>query len=179
MAAVYSDSSRYNEDDNEVSIDTQPVSLNISANTEKLKALTLEATTPAKRMICVMALDEYGIYRDEEENAHATDGRIINVSKDDMRAILEMVDIMGGFYMSLPKYERCFQMPRDYHDPCYHHKPKTYRRDQVEDMIDDIVTAHERMFDDFCRRLYATCYPLNNNIGWLSKCMEELELKVD
>lgn len=48
-----------------------------------------------------------------------------------------------------------------------------------EDMIDDIVTAHERMFDDFCRRLYATCYPLNNNIGWLSKCMEELELKVD
>lgn len=46
-------------------------------------------------------------------------------------------------------------------------------------MTDDIVTAHERMFDDLCRSLDAICYHLNNNIGWLRKCMEELELKVD
>ena len=39
-----------------------------------------------------MQLDEYGVYRDEDGNAKALDGRIINVFKEDIKAILEMVD---------------------------------------------------------------------------------------
>ena len=46
-------------------------------------------------------------------------------------------------------------------------------------MVTEVVTAQERMFDDFYRKLDATYYPLNNNIAWLTKFMEELELEVD
>ena len=46
-------------------------------------------------------------------------------------------------------------------------------------MVTEVVIAQERMFDDFYRKLDATYYPLNNNIGWFRKFMEELELEVD
>ena len=39
-----------------------------------------------------MQPDEYGVYRDENGNASALDGMIINVSNEDVEAILEMVD---------------------------------------------------------------------------------------
>lgn len=85
-----------------------------------------------------------------------------------------MADCVRGHYLSLPQYERCFQMPRVHHDPPYEAEHATYMKDQVEEMVAEVYTAQERMFDDFCRKLDATYYPLNNNIGWLSKFMEEL-----
>ena len=75
MAAVYSDSSRYNEDDNEVSIDTQPESVDTLAFQEFQEAFTVEAATTPRRNICVIAPDEYGVYRDEEGNTHAMESR--------------------------------------------------------------------------------------------------------
>ncbi|KAF3508491.1 hypothetical protein F2Q69_00006522 [Brassica cretica] len=44
------------------------------------------------RKIRVVQPDEYGVYRDENGNASALDGMIINVSNEDVEAILEMVD---------------------------------------------------------------------------------------
>ncbi|KAL0793757.1 hypothetical protein Bca101_065134 [Brassica carinata] len=55
-----------------------------------------------------MQREEYRVYRDEYGNAQALDGRIINVSKEDIKAILEMADRSGGKYLSLPQYEGCF-----------------------------------------------------------------------
>ena len=46
----------------------------------------------SKRKICVVQPDEYDVYRYEDGNAHALDGRIINVSKKDIEEILEMAD---------------------------------------------------------------------------------------
>ncbi|KAF3569431.1 hypothetical protein DY000_02014944 [Brassica cretica] len=147
-AAIYSDSGRENEDDHEVSIDTQPESVDTLAFQEFQEAFTVEDAATPRRNICVIAPDEYVVYRDEEGNTHA----------------------MESIY---------FQMPKVHLDPPYPTKPVTSRKYQVEEMIAEVYTAQERMFDDFCRSLDATYYPLNNSIRWLRKCMEELELKVD
>lgn len=49
----------------------------------------LEAANTPRRMIRVMAPDEYGVYRDQERNTRANVGRIINVSKADIAEIFE------------------------------------------------------------------------------------------
>lgn len=49
-----------------------------------------------------MKQDEYGVYRDEEGNARANDGKITDVSKENIEAILERDDSAGCHYMSLP-----------------------------------------------------------------------------
>ena len=64
-----------------------------------------------------MQVDEHGVYRDEDGNAHAPDGRIINVSKEDIEAIFKMADKSGGKYLTLSQYEGCFQMPGIHHIP--------------------------------------------------------------
>lgn len=47
-------------------------------------------------------------------------------------------------------------------------------RDKVEEMIAEISISRERMFDEFYIKIDAIYFPLNNIIGWLNKCMEEL-----
>ena len=49
------------------------------------------------------------------------DGRIINDSKEDIEAILELADSLGGHYLSLPHYEGCFQMHGVHSTPSYRH----------------------------------------------------------
>ncbi|KAG2331729.1 hypothetical protein Bca4012_018717 [Brassica carinata] len=82
------------------------------------ESFLVEAATP-NRKICEVSPDEYGVCRDEEGNAHAMDERIINVSKGDIEAILEMADSLGGRYLSLPHYEGCFQMHGVHPTPLY------------------------------------------------------------
>lgn len=53
-------------------------------------------STHSKRKIRVVLPGEYRIYIDENGNTHAPDGRIINVYKEDIDAILEMADKSGG-----------------------------------------------------------------------------------
>ena len=58
-----------------------------------------------------MQPDEHEVYLDEDGNAQAPDGRIINVSKENIEAIFKMADKSRGKYLTLPQYEGCFQMP--------------------------------------------------------------------
>lgn len=51
-----------------------------------------------------MAQDEYGVYRDQEGNTWANDGRIINVSKADIVEIFESAESVGRHFLSLPHY---------------------------------------------------------------------------
>ncbi|KAG2328635.1 hypothetical protein Bca52824_011363 [Brassica carinata] len=129
-------------------------------------------------MICVVQPDEYGVYKNKEGNAKTMYERIINVSKEDIEAILEVADTLGGRYQSLPQYERCFEMPRVHPTPPYLPEANTYTRDLVKDLIEDVFKAQDRIFDEFYKKIDAIYFPLDNSVSWLSKCMDE-QLKLD
>jgi len=67
----------------------------------------------------------------------------------------------------------------NYADPYYQTESTAVKRDHAEFMIDQLVDAHVKMVDDFFRKLDATYIQLNNIIGRLSECLENLELRVD
>ncbi|KAF3495467.1 hypothetical protein DY000_02053040 [Brassica cretica] len=75
------------------------------------RTFVILTVTPTRKKIRVVQHDEYGVYRDEDGNAQIVDGRIIKVSKEDIKAILEMADKSGKHYLSLLRYEGCFQIP--------------------------------------------------------------------
>ncbi|KAG5396903.1 hypothetical protein IGI04_018717 [Brassica rapa subsp. trilocularis] len=75
-------------------------SINSWENDYYQPSFTIHTATSSKKKICVIQRDEYGVYRDEDGNTHALDGRIINVSKEDIENLLEMVDKSGGKYSS-------------------------------------------------------------------------------
>ncbi|KAG2311912.1 hypothetical protein Bca52824_023469 [Brassica carinata] len=116
------------------------------------------------RKICVVQPDEYGVYRDEDGNAHALDGRIINVSKEDIEAILEMTDKSGGKYLSLPQYEGYFLMPGVYCTPPRPPVSDTFSRVHVIELL-DIYRAQGWMFEEFYRKIDEIYFSLNNSIG--------------
>ncbi|KAL0723121.1 hypothetical protein Bca4012_037720 [Brassica carinata] len=128
------------EDDGEASIYTQPeASIDTPASLDYRKSFAIEAATSPRRMICVVQPDEYGVYKNKEGNAKTMYERIINVSKEDIEAILEVADTLGGRYQSLPQYERCFEMPRVHPTPPYLPEANTYTRDLVKDLIENIL----------------------------------------
>ena len=88
---------------------------------------------------------EYGVYKDEEGNTQAMDGRITNVSKENIEEILEMADILESRYRSLPEYEGCFKMLGFHPTPSYPPELATYSRDHIRDLIADIFIAWDRM----------------------------------
>ena len=75
------------------------------------RTFVILTATPTRKKIHVVQHDEYGVYIDEDGNAQIVDGRIIKVSKEDIKAILEMADKSGKHYLSLLRYEGCFQIP--------------------------------------------------------------------
>ena len=80
----YSDSDAKCEGDGEVSIDTQPALVDTPASPQLRESFFVEAANPPRRKICVVSPNVFRVDRDEEGNAHAMDGRIINVSKEDI-----------------------------------------------------------------------------------------------
>ena len=62
------------------------------AHKDHHESFAISTATPTRRKICVVQSDEYGVYINEDGNAQALDVRIINVSKEDIEAKLEMVD---------------------------------------------------------------------------------------
>ena len=93
-----------------MSIDTQPVSVDTPTSLGFRENLLVEDATPPGRKIFVVSPNEYKVYNNEESNAQTMDGRIINVSEEDIELIHEMADSLGGRNLSIPQYERCFQM---------------------------------------------------------------------
>ncbi|KAF2546962.1 hypothetical protein F2Q70_00021716 [Brassica cretica] len=129
-------------------------------------------------VILILQHDEYGVYRDEDGNAHTLDVRIINVSKEDIEAILEMADSAEGKYMSLPQYERCFHLPRVLH-PIHYPPPSSYNKDNIEELLNNISISRRKMFDEFYEKIDDVYFPLVNPIAGLESRMKELKLKVD
>ncbi|KAL0706236.1 hypothetical protein Bca4012_072662 [Brassica carinata] len=72
--------------------------------------------------------DEYDIYGDEHGNARVVDGRIIHVSREDIREIMERAAMDGHTHICLPKYAEKFTKTMS--DP----EPDTYSRADIDDM---------------------------------------------
>uniref|UniRef100_M4FBX7 Uncharacterized protein n=1 Tax=Brassica campestris TaxID=3711 RepID=M4FBX7_BRACM len=119
----------------------------MEADEEHRESFANSTATHTKRKIRVVQPIEQGVYRDKDGNAQTMDGRIIDVSKEDIEAILEMADKSGGKYLSLLQYEGCFQMP-GVRPPVHYPPARSYSKDNIEELLNDISTSKNIMFDE-------------------------------
>ena len=176
IEVCYSDSRAERKSDGESSIDTQPersfknrfeatidknleASIDSWADEDHRERFVNSTATHTKRKICVVQLAEYGVYTDEDGNAQTMDGKIINVSKEEIEAILEMDDKSGGKYLSLPQYEGCFQMP-GVRPPVHYPPASSYNKDNIEELLNDISTSRNKMFDEFYENIDDVYFPM-------------------
>ncbi|KAF3610549.1 hypothetical protein DY000_02048843 [Brassica cretica] len=110
--------------------------------------------------------DEYGVYRDDQEHARDVDGRIIRVSKDDIRSLLERALMDEHTYLCLPEHARSLTQNKLV--------PKIYTKDEIIEMFYGVCGAQKKNEGDFQMKFDGVNYPLNDSIRWLTTCMEEV-----
>ncbi|KAF3538702.1 hypothetical protein F2Q69_00021626 [Brassica cretica] len=110
--------------------------------------------------------DEYGIYRDDYGHAIDVDEHIIRVSKDDIRSLLERASMDEDSYLCLQEHARSFTQIKLV--------PEIYIKDEINEMFYVVCGAQEKNEGDFQMKLDGVYYPLNDNISWLTTCMEEM-----
>ncbi|KAF3534930.1 hypothetical protein DY000_02041366 [Brassica cretica] len=110
--------------------------------------------------------DEYGVYRDDQGHARDVDGYIIRVSKNDIRSLLERASRDEDIYLCLPEHARLFTQTKLV--------PEIYTKDDINEMFYGVCEAQEKNEGDLQMKLDGLYYPLNYNISWLTKCMEEM-----
>ena len=111
--------------------------------------------------------DEYGIYRDENEYACAACGRIIHVSRENIRAILERAEMVGHTHISLPEYAK---VPTTIVP-----EPNTYSKAKTDELVEEIYIAIGTLDDHFTKRLDDIYYMFNNSVGWLTTRTDEMK----
>ncbi|KAF3535391.1 hypothetical protein F2Q69_00023147 [Brassica cretica] len=109
--------------------------------------------------------DEYGVYRDDYGHARDVDGHIIRVSKDNIRSLLERASVDEHSYLCLTEHARSFTQTKIV--------PEIYTKDEISEMFYGVCGAQEKHEGDFRMKLDGVYYPLNDNISWLTTCMEE------
>ncbi|KAF2543790.1 hypothetical protein F2Q70_00035648 [Brassica cretica] len=119
-----------------------------------------------KELMIVMEKDEYGVYRDDHGHARDVDGHIISVSKEDIRSLLERASRDEHNYICLPQHASSFTQTRLV--------PEIYTKDGINEMFYGVYGAQEKNGGDFQMKLDGVYYPLNDSIGWLTTCMEEM-----
>ncbi|KAF3528614.1 hypothetical protein DY000_02039744 [Brassica cretica] len=94
------------------------------------------------------------------------DGHIINVSKDDIRKVMERASRDENSYICLPEHASSFT----------HTKlvPEIYTKDEINEMFYGVYGAQEKNEGDFQMKLDSVYYPMNDIISWLTTCMEEM-----
>ncbi|KAF3567104.1 hypothetical protein DY000_02014711 [Brassica cretica] len=115
--------------------------------------------------------DEYGVYRDEHGYARAPDGRIIHVSKKDIREILERATMHEQANISLPEHAAKFTRTLP--------KLGSYKRADIDDMVHGIYRAQEMSLEESYRRLDDVYYTLNDSVERLTTRMDELKEEMD
>ncbi|KAF3535505.1 hypothetical protein F2Q69_00023238 [Brassica cretica] len=115
--------------------------------------------------------DEYGVYRDDQGCARYVDGHIINVSKDDIRKLMERASRDEHSYVCLPEHASSFTQTKLV--------PEIYTKDEINEMFYGVCGAKEKYESDFQMKLDGVYYPLNDNISWLTRCMEEMRQDID
>ncbi|KAF2565466.1 hypothetical protein F2Q68_00025257 [Brassica cretica] len=110
--------------------------------------------------------DEYGFYRDDQGCARDVDGHVINVSKDDIRKLMERASRDEHIYICLPEHASSFTQTKLV--------PKIYTKDEINEMFYEVCGAQEKNEGDFQMKLDGVYYPLNDSISWLTTCMEKM-----
>ena len=114
---------------------------------------------------------EYGVYRDELGFAKAPDGRIIHVSREDIRDIMKRATMYEEASICLPEHAEKFNriLPSQ----------RSYSRADIDDMVHGICRSQEMSLDDTYRRLDDVYYTLNDSIDRLTTRMDELKEEMD
>ena len=89
--------------------------------------------------------DEYSVYRDEHGYAQAPDGRIIHVSREDIRDILERATMHGQAQFFLQEHAEKFTRTLL--------KLGSYSRADIDDTVHGIYRAQEMSLEESYRRL--------------------------
>ncbi|KAF3525895.1 hypothetical protein F2Q69_00047790 [Brassica cretica] len=89
--------------------------------------------------------DEYGVYRDDQGYARDVDGHIINVSKEDIRKLIERALRDEHNYICLPEHASSFTQTKLVQE--------IYTKDEINEMFYGVCGAQE---------------------NWLNTCMEEM-----
>ncbi|KAF3553339.1 hypothetical protein F2Q69_00013071 [Brassica cretica] len=110
--------------------------------------------------------DEYGVYRDDQGCTRDVDGHIINVSKDDIKKLMERASRDEHIYICLPEHASSFSQTKLV--------PEIYTKDEINEMFYGVCGAQEKYEGDFQMKLDGVYYPLNDSIRWLTTCMEEM-----
>ncbi|KAF3493008.1 hypothetical protein DY000_02053111 [Brassica cretica] len=115
--------------------------------------------------------DEYDVYRDEHGYARAPDGRIIHVSRENIRDILERDTMLGETNICLPEHASMFtrSLPM----------LGSYSRVDIDDIVHGIYKIQDMSGDDIYKRLDDVYYPLNDSIDSLTTCKDELKEEMD
>lgn len=109
--------------------------------------------------------DEYEVYRDEDRYTWGGDVSIINISKNDIRVILERASLHEKSFICLPEHWGIFTQATP-QDP--------YSRAYMDNKLHGIYRFHEDSLNDFKWRLDSIYHPLNDSISWLTTCMEQM-----
>ncbi|KAG5384633.1 hypothetical protein IGI04_036103 [Brassica rapa subsp. trilocularis] len=110
--------------------------------------------------------DEYGIYRDDQGCARGMDGHTISISKENIRRLLERASKDEPNYICLPEHANLFT----------HTKllPEIYTKDEINKMFYGFCGEQENNKEAFQMKLDGVYHPLNDSIGWLTTCLEEI-----
>ncbi|KAF3551468.1 hypothetical protein DY000_02006551 [Brassica cretica] len=81
--------------------------------------------------------DEYGVYRDDQGCARDVDGHIINVSKEDIRKLMERASRDEHSYICLPEHVSSFTQTKLV--------PEIYTKDEINEMFYRFYGAQERI----------------------------------
>ena len=115
--------------------------------------------------------DEYSVYRDEHGYAQAPDGRIIHVSREDIRDILERATMHGQAHICLPEHVEQFTRTLP--------QLGSYSRADINDIVHGIYRIQDMSRDDTYKRLDDVYYPLNDSIDMLTTRTDELQEEID
>ncbi|KAF3601035.1 hypothetical protein F2Q69_00036600 [Brassica cretica] len=110
--------------------------------------------------------NEYGVYKDDQRCARDVYGHIINVSKEDIRKLMERASKDEHNYICLPEHASSFTQTNLV--------PEIYTKDEINEIFYGVCGAQEKNEGDFQVKLDGVYYPLNDSISWLTTCMEEM-----
>ncbi|KAF3530450.1 hypothetical protein DY000_02041626 [Brassica cretica] len=93
-------------------------------------------------------------------------GRTIRVHNRDFRRLLERASRDEPSYICLPEHANSFTLTKLI--------PEIYTKYEINEMFYGICGAQEKYEGDFQMKLDGVYHPLNDSIGWLTTCMEEM-----
>ncbi|KAF2549153.1 hypothetical protein F2Q70_00021861 [Brassica cretica] len=111
--------------------------------------------------------DQYGVYRDDQGCARDMDGHIINVSKEEIRKLMERASRDEPSYICLPEHASSFTQTKLV--------PEFYTKDEINEMFYGVCGEQEKNKEVFQMKLDGVNYPLNDRISWLTTCMKEMK----